>query len=333
MLLVTVLLGYLEAAKADAVPAADPDGDGGRGRRDSASTFFVLRTVLAALPFGREVLEAITALDRGGGAVLRVVLARRAARAEALARVPPGTGVERGIGRVHGCAHARRVHRGVPRRLRDRAVLPSAAVVRPGLGVWVAAGLAAGVVALAAVSWLIFRLGRRVPVKAFLSAAVVLLMATSIAFLGNAVRSLQEADVVALHRWPAGRERRSSCPSRSGTGRAARRSPRKRSSPPCTWWAPCTSSCSGPGCVASASPAVGAGSEVTVRVGVDVGGTFTKAVAYDIDRGKVVAEAIVPTTHAHADGVAAGVVEVVAQLAKRSAPRMSSSSRTRRRRP
>ena len=27
-------------------------------------------------------------------------------------------------------------------------------------------------------------------------------MATSVAFLGNAVRSLQEADVVALHRWP-----------------------------------------------------------------------------------------------------------------------------------
>ncbi len=72
----------------------------------------------------------------------------------------------------------------------------------PGLGAWVAAGLAAGVLALAAVSWLIFRLGRKVPMKAFLSAAVVLLMATSIAFLGNAVRSLQEADVVALHRWP-----------------------------------------------------------------------------------------------------------------------------------
>jgi high-affinity iron transporter len=72
----------------------------------------------------------------------------------------------------------------------------------PGLGGWVAAGLAAGIVALAAVSWLIFRLGRRVPIKAFLSSAVVLLMLTSVAFLGNAVRSLQEADIVGLHRWP-----------------------------------------------------------------------------------------------------------------------------------
>jgi high-affinity Fe2+/Pb2+ permease len=42
-----------------------------------------------------------------------------------------------------------------------------------------------------------------VPIKTFLSTAVVLLMATSVAFLGNAVRALQEADVVGLHRWPS----------------------------------------------------------------------------------------------------------------------------------
>ena len=51
-----------------------------------------------------------------------------------------------------------------------------------------------------------------------------------------------------------------------------------------------------------------------VRVGVDVGGTFTKAVALDGD-ARVVARAVVPTTHSHADGVAAGVVEVVRLIA------------------
>jgi N-methylhydantoinase A/oxoprolinase/acetone carboxylase beta subunit len=56
---------------------------------------------------------------------------------------------------------------------------------------------------------------------------------------------------------------------------------------------------------------------VTVRVGVDVGGTFTKAVAFDRDAGGVVAEEIVATTHSHADGVAAGVVEVVGRLARK----------------
>ncbi|MFI5044564.1 MAG: hypothetical protein ACHQDC_07210, partial [Acidimicrobiales bacterium] len=35
----------------------------------------------------------------------------------------------------------------------------------------------------------------------FLGTAVVLLMVTSVALLGNAVRSLQEADVIGLHRW------------------------------------------------------------------------------------------------------------------------------------
>lgn len=52
-----------------------------------------------------------------------------------------------------------------------------------------------------------------------------------------------------------------------------------------------------------------------VRVGVDVGGTFTKAVAYDTDAGAVIAQSIVPTTHDHLQGVAAGVVDVVTRLA------------------
>jgi N-methylhydantoinase A len=51
-----------------------------------------------------------------------------------------------------------------------------------------------------------------------------------------------------------------------------------------------------------------------MRVGVDVGGTFTKAVALDAE-GSVVARAVRPTTHDHADGVAAGVVAVVADIA------------------
>ena len=55
---------------------------------------------------------------------------------------------------------------------------------------------------------------------------------------------------------------------------------------------------------------------MTVRVGVDVGGTFTKAVAYDLREGRVVAEQVLPTTHDAADGVAHGVVRVVSALAE-----------------
>ncbi|HSV66769.1 MAG TPA: hydantoinase/oxoprolinase family protein [Mycobacteriales bacterium] len=52
-----------------------------------------------------------------------------------------------------------------------------------------------------------------------------------------------------------------------------------------------------------------------VRVGVDVGGTFTKAVAVDSATGALAGRAVVPTTHDHPDGVSAGVVKVVAELA------------------
>ncbi len=53
-----------------------------------------------------------------------------------------------------------------------------------------------------------------------------------------------------------------------------------------------------------------------VRVGVDVGGTFTKAVAVDLASGEIVGRAVVPTTHADARGVAAGVVRTVAEVVR-----------------
>jgi high-affinity iron transporter len=72
-----------------------------------------------------------------------------------------------------------------------------------GLGLWVLVGFLGGVVALAMVSVMIFRLGRRLPIRTFLSIAVVLIMATSIAFLGNAVAALQSAAVIDYHRLPS----------------------------------------------------------------------------------------------------------------------------------
>jgi N-methylhydantoinase A/oxoprolinase/acetone carboxylase beta subunit len=51
-----------------------------------------------------------------------------------------------------------------------------------------------------------------------------------------------------------------------------------------------------------------------VRIGVDVGGTFTKAVAFDLAAGAVVARASMPTTHTDPDGPAAGVVAVVGHV-------------------
>lgn len=54
-----------------------------------------------------------------------------------------------------------------------------------------------------------------------------------------------------------------------------------------------------------------------IRVGIDVGGTFTDVVAVDAATRQVVGQLKVPTTHRAADGVARGIVEAIQGLAAR----------------
>ena len=51
-----------------------------------------------------------------------------------------------------------------------------------------------------------------------------------------------------------------------------------------------------------------------LRVGIDVGGTFTDVVAIDAATHAIVARVKVPTTHGHPDGVAAGIVEALRRV-------------------
>lgn len=46
-----------------------------------------------------------------------------------------------------------------------------------------------------------------------------------------------------------------------------------------------------------------------IRVGIDVGGTHTKAVALDNRTHKILSSSLVMTTHDHELGVAAGIIQ------------------------
>ena len=67
-----------------------------------------------------------------------------------------------------------------------------------GLELWIALGTAIAAAVLGVLAWVIIVAGRRVPVKRFLQVAVILIMALSVGFIGNAVRALQELEVVPI---------------------------------------------------------------------------------------------------------------------------------------
>jgi high-affinity iron transporter len=67
-----------------------------------------------------------------------------------------------------------------------------------GLGLWVWLGIAAAVVALAGVGYAILGLGKKLPLKPMLITGASVLLLLSVAFAGNAVRSLQDADVLSI---------------------------------------------------------------------------------------------------------------------------------------
>jgi N-methylhydantoinase A/oxoprolinase/acetone carboxylase beta subunit len=51
-----------------------------------------------------------------------------------------------------------------------------------------------------------------------------------------------------------------------------------------------------------------------IRIGVDVGGTFTKSVAIDMSTGQIIGKVTVPTSHFSDEGVSTGIVESLMKL-------------------
>jgi high-affinity iron transporter len=197
VLLIAVLLGSLEAARA--ANYRRPLGWGAIGALGATAVTFALATwVIDIAPVNREVLEAVTALLAVGVlfAVSFWVISRlehrhwmEFMRARVSAAVTAGSALA-----FAGLGFTAIYREGFETVLFYQALT----LFAQGLELWVVIGAALAVIALVGVGYAIFKLGRRLPVRPLLIGAATILMLLSVAFVGNAVRSLQGADVIAI---------------------------------------------------------------------------------------------------------------------------------------
>ena len=195
VLLIAILLGSLAAGSA--ANYKRPLGLGVAAAGVATAITWVLATVVIDIaPVNRELLEAITALIAvvvligvSFWLVQRLEHKRRmefmrARTASAIAAGSTAAFVGLGFTAVY--------REGFETVLFYQAL----ALFAEGLALWVWLGVAAAVVALGAVGYAILGLGKKLPLKPMLITGASILLLLSVAFTGNAVRSLQSADVI-----------------------------------------------------------------------------------------------------------------------------------------
>ena len=171
----------------------------------TVATFFAVDALFSALPFGREVLEAVVGLLAVAmlfyvsfWLIARLDQRRRMEFLQARVWRAASVGSATSLALVGFTAVYRE---GFETVLFYQALFSFG----QGLRLWIFLGMGAAAALLVAIAWAVLKLGRKLPVKQFLTAAVVIVMASSIAVLGNALRALQESAVIDLHvldGWP-----------------------------------------------------------------------------------------------------------------------------------
>ncbi len=205
VLLLAVLLAYLESS------------EHARHRRPilygvglailaTVVTFFLVDALFAVLPFGREVLEAVVGIL--AVAMLFYVSFWLLARLDQRRRMEFLQARVWKAASVGSAASLAFVGFTAVYREGFETVLFYQALFSYGEGLqaWILAGMATAAAVLAVVGWLVLKMGRQLPVKRFLQVALVVVMATSVAVIGNAMRALQEAAIINLHflnSWPS----------------------------------------------------------------------------------------------------------------------------------
>jgi len=153
--------------------------------------------VIDLAPVNRELLEAVTALF--AVVVLIVVSFWLVARLEQRRRMEfMRARVASAIAAGSATAFAALGFTAVYREGFETVLFYKAlALFAQGLTAWIVLGAVTAAVALGVLGYAILKLGRKLPLKPMLIAGASILLLLSVAFSGNAVRSLQEADAVA----------------------------------------------------------------------------------------------------------------------------------------
>ena len=197
VLLLAILLGALSAGRASGY--RKPLAGGVIAALAATALTWVLATVVLEIaPVQRELLEGITAVL--AVAVLFVVSFWLVSRLDhkhwlEFMRARVASAIAAGSAAAFAGLGFTAVYReGFETVLFYQAL----AIFAKGLGLYVALGFGAAVVALAGVAYAVLKLGRRIPVKPMLTAGASTLLLLSVTFAGNAVRSLQGADWVSI---------------------------------------------------------------------------------------------------------------------------------------
>jgi high-affinity iron transporter len=197
VLLLAILLGSLEAGRARNF--RKPLGLGVLGAVVASALVWVLATVVIDIaPLQRELLEGVTAVV--AVAVLFAVTFWLVARLEQRRRMEFMRARTAGaIAAGSAIAFAGLGFTAVFREGFETVLFYQALILfAQGLLEWVALGAAAAAAALGVVGWAVLKLGKRLPVKQLLLAGASTLLLLSVAFAGNAVRSLQEGDWISV---------------------------------------------------------------------------------------------------------------------------------------
>ena len=195
VLLIAILLGSLAAGSASNYKRPLAIGVAAAGIA-TLITWVLATVVIDIAPVNRELLEAITALFAvvvliavSFWLIQRLEHKRRMEfmRARTAAAIASGT-----TAAFIGLGFTAVYREGFETVLFYQAL----SLFAEGLGLYVWLGVAAAVAALGVVAYAIIGLGKKLPLKPMLITGASILLLLSIAFTGNAIRSLQSADVI-----------------------------------------------------------------------------------------------------------------------------------------